>query len=712
MDDDAKAELQSHLSDLQSKLAESEAALTTSQKQAEVLQIKLDEALKEQSMLEDNVHEHTERIEELENERREKERGRREMEQIYEAERAANLKEKEESLRREEEMQSSLIRMKEALQAREIRAGLDDAPHFGERGSRMSLSRTSSHRLSNSHSPVPPEQGPEGGGGTPRQFAPSSLQRSDSRSSSRLVMQKDKIIEGLRLELAEAQIKLVELENKGGGHVQLLEKEMYELKMQNARLMEENESFQLLLQEKTLNGDLLRAPSGDTGSRPPSSRNVGIGGASLADELPEDEMGSALDPDSGAPDSAGPDSKERRLQQEVNTMKDQNKALTLYINNIISRLLQHEQFEAILDKTPDLMAGPGAASRKYQTSGVDVEKELPPPPPLKDEKPLPTPAVQADDGQQNQGIGFLQRAGSVLKRARPQSIIQQTPSSEQQPRLDEPTVHENPTTAPQIPLGRSRSTRQAGGHKRSNSDWPAASVVTNMYKGPSPAPSGPLSPGLGSPGAAGRGNPFFAMGGRQVSGSSVPTISEAERDKENTFPGPVSYIPGSRDSKVTPDLQPAAAVGVGGGRGSNRNSVASIPPASLDALPTSLDALPTGEVSSNPSSPPRSTTSSGDRESQAGGRAPGGSIMMGSKPRPLRLVQESNKVDDERAKKQANRGSWFGWMKDVNVKNLTEAGQRVVQGSGAGAAGTTPPASGMERFMPARTYSGDGQGGQ
>jgi hypothetical protein len=82
--------------------------------------------------------------------------------------------------------------------------------------------------------------------------------------------------------------------------------------------------------------------------------------------------------------------------------------------------------------------------------------------------------------------------------------------------------------------------------------------------------------------------------------------------------------------------------------------------------------------------------------------------MMGSKPRPLRLVQESNK-DDERARKQANRGSWFGWMKDVNVKNLTEAGQRVVQGSGAGAAGTTPPTSGMERFMPAKTYSGDGQ---
>ena len=141
------------------------------------------------------------------------------------------------------------------------------------------------------------------------------------------------------------------------------------------------------------------------------------------------------------------------------------------------------------------------------------------------------------------------------------------------------------------------------------------------------------------------------MGGRQVSGNSVPTISEGEldKDKENTFPGPVSYIPApGRDSKGTPDLQPSATVG--GGRGSERNSVASIPPTTLEGLPTA------GDVSSNPSSPPRSTTSSGDRESHAGGSAQGGSIMMGSKPRPLRLMQESSK-EDERARKQANRGS-------------------------------------------------------
>ena len=65
----------------------------------------------------------------------------------------------------------------------------------------------------------------------------------------------------------------------------------------------------------------------------------------------------------------------------------------------------------------------------------------------------------------------------------------------------------------------------------------------------------------------------------------------------------------------------------------------------------------TGDAS-NPSSPPRSVTSSGDRESRAGGS---GAVMMGSKMRPLRLVKEAETQDDA-AKKQANRGSWFGWM--------------------------------------------------
>jgi hypothetical protein len=54
--------------------------------------------------MEENVHEHTERINDLENEKKESLRARREMEQIYESERAAFMKEREETQTKEEEM--------------------------------------------------------------------------------------------------------------------------------------------------------------------------------------------------------------------------------------------------------------------------------------------------------------------------------------------------------------------------------------------------------------------------------------------------------------------------------------------------------------------------------------------------------------------------------------------------------------------------------
>ena len=580
-EEDAKAELAARMDELQEKLQEAERACEESQKQAAVLQLKLDEAHKEQGMLEESVHEHTERINDLELEKKESLRARREMEQIYESEKEAAMKEKEEAVTREEEMQVAMQRMKETLAQREMRAGLED-------DRRPSFTRHSSNARSANESPNPE--------GSDRQFAPPSISRSDSasRMNSKLVNQKDKIIEGLRLELAEAQIKLVEMENMGGGRLQEIQRQLYDVKMHNARLMEENESFQLLLSEKTLQGDFLMPPS-HSGSRPPSRHlEGGAGTTTLADELDSQADESEIEGDT------------RRLHAEIQSLKDANKALTLYINNIISRLLQHDQFEAILDKTPDLMAGPGAASRRQHSA--DTEKELPPPPPEKDEQP-----------------SLLQRAKSVMggPRPRPRPLSQNlTASTPVEPPQRTPGLNENPETAPSVPISRSRSTR-ASGHRRANSDWAAANVVTNMYRGPSPNSGGPLSPGLTSP--LNR-NSFF--GGRTPSSSTqVPTISEDNVEKES-----------ARDSKIA----------------SNRNSVISNPGYVNNDDESTTGASGLANERSNPSSPPRSTTSSGDRDK------PSGAIMMGSKPRPLRLVQEA--ADEDAAKKQANRGSWFGWM--------------------------------------------------
>ncbi|WPH00488.1 Hypothetical protein R9X50_00331700 [Acrodontium crateriforme] len=618
---EVKAEMQAQLDDMRDKLDEAEKARDEYQKQNTVLQAKLDESLKEQTNLEESVHEHTERIEELENEKRDNLRARRELEQIYESERATAMKEKEEAQTREEDLQNAMQRLKESLAQREMRAGLED-------DRRPSMSRSASNR-SGAHSPNLENT---------NQFAPpSSIQRSDSRSSSKLVMAKDKIIESLRMELAEAQIKLVEVENMGGGHLQELQKQIYETKIQNARLMEENESFQLLLSEKTLNGDLaqsdlLRIPS-NSGSRPSTAEQHH--GTSLADELASQSDGEGGET-------------ERRLQVEVNNLKDQNKALTLYINNIISRLLQHEQFEQILDKSPDVLAGPGALSRRF--AGQNTDKELPPPPP---------PAFR-DEGD-DQSSGLLQRAKSVIggKKSRPMSFVPSAdrPSSN---KMDEPGLTENIKTAPSIPLARASPQRNPAAHRRTHSEWPAASVVTSMYRGPTPGLQGPVSPGLTSPTKR---NPFFTapqplnVGGSN--GQRVPSAPAA------TQIAPASDSDSSKKENADPrDSKEIKAA-------SHRSSVTSNPSQGLD-----VESHQESGVSdmSNPSTPPRSTASSGERDGRAGG-----AIMMGSKMRPLRLVQGA----DDQDKKAANRGSWFGWMNKGGVAPPTSGLGGKPEGSGA-----------------------------
>ncbi|KAH9825443.1 M protein, serotype 21 [Teratosphaeria destructans] len=592
--EDMRAEMQAKLDELQEKLQQAEQACEDSQKQAQILQAKLDAAHTDQTQLEESVHEQNEKLEELENQKKESLRAKRELEQIYEAERAQTMKEKEIAQQKEAEMQTALQRVKETLAQRELRAGLEPDHHARPTTS----SRASSFR---SDAASPKQE-------NTAQFAPpGSVQRSDSRSSSRLVMQKDKIIEDLRLELAEAHFKLVEADNVGGGRLQQLQKELYEIKMQNARLMEDNDSFQLLLSEKTMNGDVLHSdllrPPSMSESRPLSSRNVG--GASLADEL-EGHDDSLIEGDSLS-DDASRDKQMRALRSEVSSLKDQNKALTLYINNIISRLLQHDQFEAILDKTPDLMNGaPAAPAKRASQKPLSINKELPPPPPPKD-KPA---AIDSQPEEQPQGI--LGRAKSVLGRGgrRPQSQMVGPGDQErlaQQLKGDDARLTENPQTAPRVPLARASSAR--GSHRRANSEISgAASVVTSMYRGPSPGSQGPRSPGLTSP-TGSRG--FFGP------------------------PPLVTRVP-TRQQDLRASLAPQ-----------------------LRRLQLPGRDLPAGEISSSgPSSPPRSTTSSADRDKASG------AIMMGSKPRPLRLVQEA--AEEEKERKASNRSSWFGnvggWM--------------------------------------------------
>lgn len=481
---DARASAASAVEDLQQRLEREEKLSEQFKKQTDVLQSKLDDAVKESAKLEEKAHEYEEQVETLRNDKREATRQIREMETIYEAERSAILKEKEELANKEEEMQTVIQRLKDSLSQRNNAADDDGRP------SRQGESPRPARRLTPlANRPPAANSSPSLDGSS---FAPpSSLQRSDSRNSSKLILQKDKLIESLRLELAEAQIKLVESENQGGGRLQEVERLLMEARMANARLMEDNESYQLLLQEKTLKGDFGQSDfSYMNANAHQDALNAleGNGGSSLADELS----------DAAAAEGDG----DRRFEAELRSMKEQNKALTMYINKIIGRLLQHQEFESILDQGGDLKPP------------MDINKDLP---------PLSLGMKPPANPQ-----SLLQRAkslavGSTKARQRPMSYVPTTGSAI--------SAHTDPDTAPRIPignLGRTTSTRRA--RPQSDQFTGAAGLIGQMYRGPDGTVSPPLGNSRHSPS-------LFAAPGLSVNpNAAARTPSGGQASSSGNFP--------------------------------------------------------------------------------------------------------------------------------------------------------------------------------
>lgn len=120
-EDEAREEAAAYLHDLKERLQKAELENEEQAKQIEVLNARLDDSLQEQSKLEERAHEEEEKVEALENEKRELFRQHRELEAIYEAERAQTMREKEEFQTKEEELQDTIQRLKETLAMKDNR---------------------------------------------------------------------------------------------------------------------------------------------------------------------------------------------------------------------------------------------------------------------------------------------------------------------------------------------------------------------------------------------------------------------------------------------------------------------------------------------------------------------------------------------------------------------------------------------------------------
>lgn len=143
-EEDARAENVSIMDELTSQVRKAETAAEEYQRQLNILQTRLDDSLSYQAKLEDQVVEAKGKIEELDKGFVSESRQRREMEGCFEAERSAFISDISEQKAREAELESTILRLKESLSQRELRAAFDE-----ENGSLRSRKYCGQMRMSN-----------------------------------------------------------------------------------------------------------------------------------------------------------------------------------------------------------------------------------------------------------------------------------------------------------------------------------------------------------------------------------------------------------------------------------------------------------------------------------------------------------------------------------------------------------------------------------
>jgi predicted RNase H-like nuclease (RuvC/YqgF family) len=125
-EEEARANNASIMDELKNRLQKAETASEEYQRQLSMLQNRLNDMLLEQEALEDRLQEGIGKIEVLENDKLQAAREKREMENQFDTERIAVMKDKEERKMFEDELQSVNQRLKDTLAQRETRYNADE----------------------------------------------------------------------------------------------------------------------------------------------------------------------------------------------------------------------------------------------------------------------------------------------------------------------------------------------------------------------------------------------------------------------------------------------------------------------------------------------------------------------------------------------------------------------------------------------------------
>ena len=339
-------EASTQTNDLETRLKKADVVANKYKKQLVVLQSKLEDALSGQERQEETMTTNIERIELLMQNHQVAVKQNQEMQNKYETDKAALLRDKEGAVAREEELTNVIRHLKDTLASREHRRS---GEHERGRSSRYGgfdldqfvasadLVRTDTHRGRDYDrgSPTYPRSSSVG------PLSPSAARKDSSQNFARLLRHKDRLIEQLQLELAEAQVKMIDLENQGGDKIHELERMLVDTRVHNAKLLEEKDYYQTMIEEQmVMQEQMLRSRAMTSHSASTISAS-----SSVSQQLSRETPASSV---YGGSEISTANEQVRKLETQVNTLQDENKALTQYVDTIVSKLMQHESFEPLL----------------------------------------------------------------------------------------------------------------------------------------------------------------------------------------------------------------------------------------------------------------------------------------------------------------------------------------------------------------------------
>jgi hypothetical protein len=124
-EEDARIENAALIDNLKKSLRNAEFVSEEYRRELGLVQKNLEEVMRDHAKLETKLHEKDQRVEELEIQKRDHTRQLREMNSVYEGERMAMLRDREEQLSKESEHKATIQRLKETLAGREMRVNAD-----------------------------------------------------------------------------------------------------------------------------------------------------------------------------------------------------------------------------------------------------------------------------------------------------------------------------------------------------------------------------------------------------------------------------------------------------------------------------------------------------------------------------------------------------------------------------------------------------------